>query len=172
MRCFRACATASVIVAIALVPFPCTAQTSTVPLPEGNAPQSAAQSPVPSGKVIFSRSTDENGQTTTQVGPAAQQPAIEMAKEPTAEDSDREAVTFTSLDLDVHLHTAVHQIAVRALVAVRNDGKTPLARIPLQISSSLNWEQVRIAGHNVAFSVATLNSDADRTGQLHEAAVP
>jgi len=172
MRCFRACATASVIVAIALEPFPCTAQTSTVPLPQGNAPQSAAQSPAPSGKVIFSRSTDENGQTTTQVGPAAQQPAIEMAKEPTAEDSDREAVTFTSLDLGVHLHTAAHQIAVRALVTIRNDGKAPLARIPLQISSSLNWEQIRVAGHNVAFSVATLNSDADRTGQLHEAAVP
>jgi hypothetical protein len=162
---------ASFIIAVVPATLPCTAQTNTAPAPQSNVPQSA-QSPAPSGKVIFSRSTDENGQTTTQVGPAAQPPAIEMAKEPTAEDSDREAVTFTALDLDVHLHTAAHQIAVRALVTVRNDGKTPLARIPLQISSSLNWEQIRVAGRNVTFSVATLNSDVDRTGQLHEAAVP
>ncbi len=171
MKCFSACALAFVAVAVLQATFLCTAQTNTAPAPQSNVPQSA-QAPAPSGKVIFSRSTDENGQTTTQVGPAAQQPAIEMAKEPTAEDSEREAVKFTSLDLDVHLHTAVHQIAVRALVTVRNDGKTPLGRIPLQISSSLNWEQIRVAGHNVAFSVATLNSDADRTGQLHEAAIP
>jgi hypothetical protein len=63
-------------------------------------------------------------------------------------------------------------MAVRALVTVRNDGKAPLARIPLQISSSLNWERMRVFGRDVAFPVATLNSDADHTGQLHEAAVP
>ena len=55
---------------------------------------------------------------------------------------------------------------------MRNDGKEPLTRIPLQISSTLNWEQIRVAGSNVAFPVATLNSDTDHTGQLHEAAVP
>jgi len=170
MKVFLARA-AWVTVAVALATLPCTAQTNSAPAPQSNVPQ-PAQSAIPSGKVIFSRSTDENGQTTTQVGPTAQQPAIEMAKEPTAEDADREAITFTALDLDVHLHTAAHQIAVRALVTVRNDGKIPLARIPLQVSSSLNWEQIRIDGRNVSFPVATLNSDADRTGQLHEAAVP
>jgi hypothetical protein len=55
---------------------------------------------------------------------------------------------------------------------VRNDGKTPLSRIPLEISSSLNWERIRVNGRDVSFPVATLNSDADHTGQLHEAAVP
>jgi hypothetical protein len=74
--------------------------------------------------------------------------------------------------MDVHLRTAEEQIAVRALVTVRNDGKSPLAHIPLQISSSLNWERIRVLGRDVAFPVATLNSDADHTGQLHEAAVP
>ena len=95
-----------------------------------------------------------------------------MATEPSVEDVDRRAVTFTSLDLDVRLHTASHQIAVRGLVTVRNDGKAPLNRIPLQISSSLKWEQIREGGKDVFFPVATLNSDADHTGQLHEAAVP
>ena len=95
-----------------------------------------------------------------------------MASEPSAEDAERQAVTFTDFDMDVRLRTAEQHIAVRALVTVRNDGKTPLARIPLQISSSLNWERIRVNGKDVELSVATLNSDADHTGQLHEAAVP
>ncbi len=49
--------------------------------------------------------------------------------------------------------------------------RSALAHIPLQISSSLNWEQIRIGGKDVSFPVATLNSDTDHTGQLHEAAV-
>lgn len=127
--------------------------------------QPAAQS---KGKVIFSRSIDENGETTTLAGPAAPQ----VAKVPVADDAERQAVTFTVFDMDVHLRPAEQSIAVRSLVTVRNDGKAPLAQIPLQISSSLNWERVRVLGRDVTFPVATLNSDADHTGQLHEAAVP
>ncbi|HEY1896177.1 MAG TPA: hypothetical protein VGG62_07905 [Terracidiphilus sp.] len=129
----------------------------------GTAPQEA-----PKGQVIFSRSIDDNGETTTQAGPA--RPPIGAA--PIAQDSERQAVTFTAFDLDVHLRVEVHQIAVRALLTVRNDGKVPLPRVPLQISSSLNWDRIRVRGKDVAFPVATLNSDADHTGQLHEAAVP
>jgi hypothetical protein len=81
-------------------------------------------------------------------------------------------MAFTAFDLDVHLLPSVQQIAVRTLVTIRNDGKTPLTRIPLQISSSLNWEAIRIDKHNIAFQVATINSDADHTGQLHEAIFP
>ena len=138
---------------------------------------SAAQTPIPvpqnqpSGQVIYSRSTDENGQTTTQTGHAAQ-PAIQMASAPSAEDAERQAVTFTDFDMDVRLRTAEQHIAVRALVTVRNDGKAPLARIPLQISSSLNWERIRVDGKDAVFPVAALNSDADHTGQLHEAVLP
>lgn len=143
---------------------------STLNSQNSNPPQQPASSPdqQPRGKVIFSRSIDENGQTTTQAGPAAPQ----MAKVPVAQDAERQAVTFTAFDMDVHLRPAVQSIAVRALITVRNDGKTPLARIPLQLSSSLNFERIRVLGHDVTFSVATLNSDADHTGQLHEAAVP
>ncbi|MGB7547384.1 MAG: hypothetical protein WBM14_06530 [Terracidiphilus sp.] len=164
---------AGATVAAVLAAFSCAAQTApgAPPAPDSAAPQQP-QSARPGGQVIFSRSTDENGQTTTQAGPAAAQPAIQMAGEPSARDSDRRAITFTGLDLDVHLHPETHQIAVRALLTVRNDGKTPLTRIPLQISSSLNWERIRAGGKDVSFPVATLNSDADHTGQLHEAAVP
>lgn len=157
MKCFFARTVIASVAASFLAAIAASAQNQT--------PQPAQQ---PHGRVIFSRSTDENGQTTTQRGPAAPQ----MVKAPVAEDAEREAVTFTALDMDVHLHTAEHSIAVRALVSVRNDGKTALSHVPLQISSSLNWERIRVGAKDLTFQVATLNSDADHTGQLHEAAVP
>ena len=119
------------------------------------------------GKVIFSRSTGEDGKTTTEA-----RPAVKPTAEPSVGDEERQAVNFTGFDLYVHLSPATQQIGVRAQLTVRNDGKSPLARIPLQISSSLNWERIRLEGKDTAFQGATLNSDADHTGQLHEAVVP
>lgn len=158
MKVFTAGARAIAWVACLLATLPCAAQN----------PISPAE---PRGKVIFSRSSDENGNTTTTTGPAAPEHQVQTATEPVAGDAERRAVTITGLDLDVHLRPASHQIAVRALVTVRNDGKELIKRIPLQISSSLNWEQTRVGGRDVPLSVATLNSDSDHTGQLHEAAV-
>ena len=135
------------------------------PPPPQTSTQTAPQIQQPQGQVIFSRSTDESGQSATRQ-------AAQMAAAPSAEDAERQAVTYTDFDLDMRLRSSAQQIAVRALVAVRNDGKTPLARIPLQISSSLNWERIRVNGREVSFPISTLNSDADHTGQLHEAAVP
>jgi len=135
-------------------------------------PPPAQDQQTPHGQVIFSRSTDENGQTTSQTGPAAQATQARMVNAPGAADADRAAVTFTSFDMDVRLRLAEQHMAVRALVTVRNDGKAPLRQVPLQISSSLNWERIRVLGRDALFTVATLNSDADHTGQLHEAAVP
>ncbi len=138
------------------------------------APQNPPQQDEPHhGQVIFSRSTDENGQTTTTVGPGAQRPAPsgQLVDAPTATDAEREALTFTEFNMDVHLRTAEHEIAVRALITVRNDGKSPLAHVPLQISSSLHWERIRVAAGDALYTIATLNSDTDHTGQLHEAAV-
>ena len=125
----------------------------------------------PHGQIIFSRSADDNGQTTTTAGPAAPKTAGQPVSAPIATDAEREALTFTAFDLDVHLRPAAQQIAVRALLTLRNDGRAPLAHIPLQISSSLDWETIRLAGRDVTFTVATLNSDVDHTGQLHEAAI-
>jgi hypothetical protein len=125
----------------------------------------------PHGQVIFSRSADDNGQTTTTAGPAAPKTSGQPVSVPVATDAERKALTFTAFDLDVHLRPVAQQIAVRALLTVRNDGHTPLAHIPLQISSSLDWETIRLAGRDLVFTVATLNSDVDHTGQLHEAAI-
>jgi len=136
------------------------------------APPATQQEAQPSkGQVIFSRSTDENGQTTDRMTtPAAS--AIPADAKPSVGDAERQAITFTSYGLDVHLRPAERQIAVRVLLGIRNDGQSPLSAIPLQLSSSLHWERIRANGKDIAFQVATLNSDADHTGQLHEAAVP
>jgi hypothetical protein len=151
---------------------PCAAQTSAGVHPAlPQAAPSASQDPQPAGQVIYSRSIDENGQPQTKATPVAAQPEVQMLSAPSAEDAERQAVTTTDFDMDVRLRSAAQQIAVRALVTVRNDGKVPLTRLPFQISSSLNWERIRLHGKDVALQVATLNSDADHTGQLHEAAV-
>jgi hypothetical protein len=149
---------------------PTFAQSAAPPPPTQPAPPQS-----PGGKVIFSRSTDETGQTTTQADPGLRANA-KLADAPTADDNERQAVSFTSLDLQVQLRPNDHHIAARALLTVRNDGPKPLVHIPLQISSTLNWERIRLSlpggqARDVTFPVAVLNSDADHTGQLHEAAV-
>ena len=135
------------------------------------ATQSPQQNQDKKGKVILQRSIDENGDTVDAATPqpAAAQPQI--APQPTAADAERSALAYSSLDLDVRLRPAEGHLAVRAQMSVRNDGKTPLAHVPLQISSELNWEQIRINGRQTPFTVAVLNSDTDHTGQLHEAAI-
>jgi hypothetical protein len=166
MKLFLAGVAASLTLCVAAS----SAQTTVAPQTPASAPAQQAPSQ-PRGKVIFSRSTDENGQT-TQIGPAAPAPAnAQLVKEPSAQDAEREAITFTDFDMDVHLRPIEQHIAVRALITVRNDSKFPIAHIPLQISSSLNWERIRLDAHDITFLVATLNSDTDHTGQLHEAAV-
>jgi hypothetical protein len=166
MRFLIAPAVALAAIATFAAHLPVVAQSSATQAPSQSNQPSQPQS---NGKVVFSRSIDANGQATTTAGPAAAQ--IALAKAPIATDDERSAVTFTAYDLDVHLHPADAHIAVRAVVTVRNNGKTALAHIPLDISSQLNWERIRTGGHDAAFEVATLNSDEDHTGQLHEAAV-
>jgi hypothetical protein len=155
------------ITVLSLAPLPALSQTTATP--STPAPSSTPDQQ-PHGQVIFSRSVDENGQTTSAAGPAAKVGGQPVTS-PVATDAEREALTFTAFNMDVHLRPAAQHIAVRALLTVRNDGHAPLAHIPLQISSSLDWETIRLAGRDVAFTVATLNSDIDHTGQLHEAAI-
>jgi hypothetical protein len=162
-----------VLSVFAVVPavLPSAAQKHDLPPPSQLPVPAASQDQQPGGQVIFSRSLDENSQAVTE-GQTPPAPAGQMSPAPTATDAERQAVTFTDFDFDVHLEAVAQHIAVRALLTVRNDGKTPLPLIPLQISSTLNWDRIRAGFRNVTFPVATINSDADHTGQLHEAAVP
>ena len=63
-------------------------------------------------------------------------------------------------------------MAVRARCVLRNDSGNPLHRLPLQISSTLQWTSVRIAGAPATFSQQLVNSDIDHTGALREAVIP
>jgi len=161
----------TVFAAILALPLATLAQTtSSAPPVSTQTLQETQQNQAKKGKVILERSTDETGQTTEAAVPA------EITAQPTAPqlsipDAERTAPSYTAFDLDVRLRPAESHIAVRALITVRNDSKSPLAHLPLQLSSDLNWEIVRLNGHPVPFTVATLNSDADHTGQLHEAAI-
>ena len=176
-------AAASVIL-LAVLPWvaPAEAQTSSGAPPDSSqSTQEPQKNQTNKGKVILERSTDENGQTTDGSGlvpqnaqagtPVTEQPPVKIAAQPTAEDAERAALTFTDFDFDVRLRPAESHLAVRALITVRNDGKTALLHLPLQLSSELNWELIRLNGRQMPFTVAVLNSDADHTGQLHEAAV-
>jgi hypothetical protein len=172
MKFVSICAAPLLVAAVCLAALSVLSQTTpAAPAPTPNSAPTSTSDQQPHGKVIFSRSVDDSGQTTTTAGPAAPKTAGQPVTSPVATDDEREAVTFTAFDMDVHLRPAAQQIAVRALLTVRNDGHAPLAHIPLQISSSLDWENIRLAGHDVAFTVTTLNSDVDHTGQLHEAAI-
>jgi hypothetical protein len=169
MKHFLACAAAMICAAACLATFHCAAQTDPPAQRQPSPPDQPHK-----GTVIFSRSTDENGQITTQ-RPEDSTSAVSQSQPVPSQavaDMERQAVTFTALDLDVHLTPASQQIAVRAQLTVHNDGKSPLTRVPLQISSSLKWERVRVEGKDAAFQVAKLNSDADHTGRLNEAAIP
>jgi hypothetical protein len=157
------------VASICVATFGFAAQSSSPPQPPGT--QATPPDEPHHGKVIFSRSIDENGQTVSHSPGLDAQSAIQTTAEPTVDDAERQAITFAAFDLDVHLTPASQQIAVRAQLTVRNDSKSPLTHIPLQISSSLNWERIRLEGKDAAFAVAKLNSDADHTGQLNEAAV-
>src|SRR6266704_3697545 len=106
MKFFFARMLAIPLVAASLAVLPCAAQStpsapSTKPTTAKPKSQAAGQSgttsqptqPSPSnqgsGQVIFSRSIDENGETTTKTGPAGTKPTIQMADAPSVEDADR-----------------------------------------------------------------------------------
>jgi hypothetical protein len=153
------------------------AQTQPAPVP-ANPPDSSQPAPPP-GKVLFSRSLDTDSATQ----PAgSQQPSTPNPTSPAQFDSlavtdaERDALTFTAYDLDVHLTPASAGISVRAGLTVRNDSAAPLTRIILQISSSLHWEALSARSFNssttpLPFAVQLIDTDADHTGRMSEAVV-
>ena len=167
MKLFFARARAILSVVAVLTVLPSAAQ-----IPAGKPADQQNQPPAakPSGKVLFERSLDVNGNTVNTTGPQAKS-KTETITASSVSDADRQAIVVTGLDLDLHLNTASQQLAVRGILSIRNTGKSPLSKIPLQLSSSLNWERIRNAGHDVPLAEATVNSDADHTGQLHEAVI-
>ncbi len=85
--------------------------------------------------------------------------------------AQRSAVDITAWNLDVHLEPGKQAIEAHARVTLRNAGSTPLTVIPLQLSSTLRFEDVGLAGKALPFTQSILPSDADHTGELREAAI-
>jgi len=84
---------------------------------------------------------------------------------------DREAFTFTKYDLDVRVEPEQQRLAVRGEVWLRNDSPVAQKNVVLQISATLVWRSVKIAGDPVDFTSHDYTSDIDHTGALSEAVV-
>ena len=109
----------------------------------------------------------------TAAAPAARQPTPEQVAEALS-DREREAITFTSYDLDVHLRPAESKLSAVARLQLRNDGGAPLRRVALELSSTLHWESVSVRGPGgaptkVKFEQHQLDTDTDHTGAETEA---
>jgi len=86
-------------------------------------------------------------------------------------DATRRAILFTKYALDVRLETRDAMMHARAMVTVKNESAAALDAIPLQISSSLQWEAINAGGKPLRFAHHTVATDADHTGAMHEALV-
>jgi len=124
--------------------------------------------------VVSSDADDSSSPTPAATPTPAPSPSVPDA-EIEVTDEEREAITFTGYDLEVHLAPAHNGIAVHAGLTVRNDGKAPLTRLALQLSSSLVWSGFGLRSSTglkpLTFVQHRINTDADHTGVAREAVV-
>jgi Peptidase family M1 domain len=131
-------------------------------------PQSPANGSTPHGTVLFDK--DQETAPVVKKPDAAVAPPIA-----TVTDVERASLIFTAYDLDVHLAPAKSQISVHSRFTVRNSGAAPLARLALQLSSSLNWESFAMRSEErivpLSFVQQIVDTDIDHTGKVREAIV-
>jgi hypothetical protein len=88
-------------------------------------------------------------------------------------DTERSSVEITSLNLDLHLIPADAREEAHATMIVRNTGTAALARIPLQLSSTLHWISASAATDAglkpIPFTQSPIATDTDHTGYAQEA---
>ncbi len=85
---------------------------------------------------------------------------------------DRNAFTFTSYSLRANIRPAEGDFEASGTLDLRNDSAAPQQQVALQISSSLTWKQILLAGGQpVAYITQTYTSDIDHTGALEEAVI-
>ena len=84
---------------------------------------------------------------------------------------DREAFTITKYDLEIRIEPEQQRLGGRGTVTLRNDSTRPQQNAVLQISSSLSWRSIKVAGKPVQFVAQDYVSDIDHTGALSEAIV-
>lgn len=126
----------------------------------------AAQTPVPApdapppGQVISSAPTEL-------AVPADVRPEVPVT------DAERSSIAITSLNLDLHLIPAEAREEAHATLTIRNTSADPLARIPLQLSSTLHWISASVATAEglkpIPFTESPIATDTDHTGYAQEA---
>jgi len=84
---------------------------------------------------------------------------------------DRAAFTFTSYDLELRVDPAGQALAARGKITLRNDSSQPQSVAAMQISSSLTWRLVQVAGKPVQFETQPYTTDIDHTGGATEAII-
>ena len=155
-------------------------QTSVAPppvVPEAQQPAASDDQPgLPKGEVIVQTPADA---VSPEPMPLVEQtPVAAEAKKPSGPeltDAERTAVYFAAYDLDARLNPALGKLLMRARVTLRNDGTTPLTRVALQVSSTLQWEsanELTAAGSKpLELSQHLLDTDTDHTGKANEAVI-
>ena len=149
----------------------------------GQEPTPAPTPPPPQGKVLIERHTDppppDDQSPQTQPAPTPATPAqattspfATQPSGPELTDVDRSAVTITAYDLDLRLAPASSALTARARLTLRNSGSQPLAKIALQISSTLHWESATLIDGtqrtSLPLSQHLLDTDTDHTGKSSE----
>jgi len=84
---------------------------------------------------------------------------------------DREAFTFTHYDLDVKIDGPLQGLIAKGKVTLRNDTDAPQHLAVLQISSTLEWQSIKVDGKPVQYLIQPYTSDVDHTGKVSEAIV-
>ncbi|MEO6804502.1 MAG: hypothetical protein ABI197_14815, partial [Granulicella sp.] len=132
-----------------------------VEAPQDQVPSSQLP-PSQGGTVLFST---EEGAPASTAKPSAPDKLPELMA------AERNAPTFMSYDLDLHLVPARAAMTVRARLVVRNDSAEPLRYLGLQVSSSLKWESLEVNGKPANWGQHLIDTDADHTGKANEAVV-
>jgi len=122
--------------------------------------QPPAETAPPPGQVISSAPSEI-------AVPADVRPAVPIT------DAERSSVEIASLNLDLHLVPADAREETHATLIVRNASSATLARIPLQLSSTLHWISASAATADglkpIPFTQSPIATDADHTGYAQEA---
>src|SRR6185369_16663215 len=84
---------------------------------------------------------------------------------------ERNAFTFTNYDLEFRVNPEEQAVAARGKITLRNDSDQPQKLAVLQISSTLDWRMIQVAGNDVEYVSQPLTSDLDHTGKLTEAVI-
>lgn len=159
---------------------PVTAPALPATAPATTAPDSPDQPRLPQGQILIQSHGEPpapdsslSGGASPSVVPSPASPEPEQDAHVDVSDAEREALTVTSYDLDARLNLTRSGLRMRARLLLRNDGKSPLQQLPLQISSALRWESATLLGKagRVALTLSQhqVDTDADHTGAATEA---